>query len=58
MTPDEELQVFKLISTAGTAKSAYMEPSSTRKMAEQISLPPSLQMAMQTFWKATAFIWK
>ena len=25
MTPDEELQVFKLISTAGTAKSAYME---------------------------------
>lgn len=25
MTNDEELQIFKLISTAGTAKSAYME---------------------------------
>lgn len=25
MTTDDELQIFKLISTAGTAKSAYME---------------------------------
>ncbi len=58
MTPDEELQVFKLISTAGTAKSAYMEAIKHAKDGRADESPASLQMAMQTFWKATTFIWK
>ena len=48
-----------LISTAGTAKRAYMEAIKHAKdgRADNVSRP-SLQMAMQTFWKATTFIWK